>query len=268
MIINKYTIKISDIKNSLSEKKMESDQNRVVTPLFRPLSYYLSYLLIKVGFSANKTSLLSFFFGALSLILLSIPIKEAQFLAITFLYIWQLLEYCDGNIARILEKASFAGTVIDNLNASSIRTLMPIALGFNTYLSSHTIWAIEYPAEYNLVMGFVTALLLLFCSYYGMITNILIEKYSSNKKIEKDTENYTNTMNTFIKEKKSYLYLLKMYKIAKYIDSYGQVGLILIFVLVALDFHLYLLLILFLLRGILFSGSLSKLIFTSVQLSR
>lgn len=127
-------ISVSNIKTSLSKEKKEQENNKLLNKLiFRPLSYYFTFLLLKLGLSANQTTLLSFIFGVIAIILLSIPYSIAQYTGMAGLFMWQLLEFCDGNIARFKKTNSLKGAIIDDLNAQLIKLLIPISLGFYSY---------------------------------------------------------------------------------------------------------------------------------------
>jgi len=263
--MNKNSVTLKDIKSSLTTAKAAQDKDRIITVLFRPISYYLTYLLMRVGFSANKTSLLSFCAGLVSTTSLAFPNIYTKALALVCLYIWQLLEYCDGNIARVSGKTSFAGAVIDNLNPIMIKMLMPIALGINAFLSSDRPFVFKYPLEINLVIGFVASMLYLLSFYYAELSNKIFTAYEGN--IKENPIKAKEVSGSSIAKKKKCTVLLKTYRIAEYIESFGYAGLIMTFLFIILNMHLYLLLLLLVVRTIICTASFSRFLYIAVKYS-
>ncbi|UCG46733.1 MAG: hypothetical protein JSU94_14655 [Phycisphaerales bacterium] len=255
---------LRDIKNSLTEYKSAQDQDRIITLLFRPISFYLTYLLIRAGVSANKTSVLSLSAGLVSVVLLPFSSIQARIAALVCLYIWQLLEYCDGNIARSLGKSSFAGAVIDDLNPLTIKVLMPIGLGIHAFLSSARL-LFEYPPEINLVIGFAAGMLYLMARYYSELCNKIFMAYSADSEDRAARAREVSGSSIARRSKCSALY--QIYKIAEYLESFGHAGLILTFLLIALNMHLYLLILLLIIRMITFMTSLGRFTYIAVKYS-
>ncbi|MCK4357203.1 MAG: CDP-alcohol phosphatidyltransferase family protein [Candidatus Cloacimonetes bacterium] len=263
--MNRNYVTLKSIKNNLTNTKSATDKNRIITPLFRPISYYLTYLLMRVGFSPNKTSLLSFCVGFVGIILLSFPNKYTKILVIICLYIWILLEYCDGNIARVLGKASFAGSIIDNLNTNMIKVLMPIALGINAFLSFDRLFKFTYPLEINIIFGFMVSMLYLLSLYYGELNNKLKMTYCGN--ITKKNYKRDEVYGEFIEKNKIYTILSLIFKIVMYIESYGNLGLIITITFIFFNMHLYLLLLLVIIRIIMFILKLGGFMYIAIRLS-
>ena len=182
-------ISMSNIKDSLSKEKKEQENWKLLNKLiFRPLSYYFTYILLRLGLSANQTTLLSFIFGVIAIILLSIPYNIAQYTGMVGLFIWQLLEFCDGNIARFKKTNSLKGAIIDDLNAQLIKLLIPISLGFYSYYNfSDSIFRSYWYPFIGCLIAFINILIQCqtqICSFVLKQKSIIKWKYSKKNKLK------------------------------------------------------------------------------------
>jgi len=145
---------------------------------YRKISYPLSFLLYRIGFSANSISIISIALTIFAAILISNGIFFGYFL---FMFSY-LLDFCDGNIARLNQNAprSFKnkkiGLLLENLNSNVFLLFFIFSLSayINPFFSMNSVLMFTL---------FVISLKLIF--RYTLLHASVID--SSNN--EKNTEN-------------------------------------------------------------------------------
>jgi phosphatidylglycerophosphate synthase len=111
----------SNVAISLAQIKASYPaEARRVAPLWekyvlRPLSFPVTWVLLKLGFSANQVT----FFSGIAVILgMALMLMDNQLCIISgalLFNLWALLDCVDGNIARIRGTASKSGTFVDSI---------------------------------------------------------------------------------------------------------------------------------------------------------
>lgn len=128
---------IEDIRKSYSNEMKENDRLRHFWAyiFIRPLSFYVSRLFLALGFNANMVTIAGCIVLILGLIVLSIS-ETTSFLIIGAILInfWYLIDFTDGNIARVKGQSSNAGALLDWFAGHLYHALLPIAVGI--YLSN------------------------------------------------------------------------------------------------------------------------------------
>jgi len=114
------------------------------TYIYHPISYPFSFILFKLGFSANAVSI----FGILLSILGGVLISNGKLLPGLIIFLLSyILDFCDGNIARIYrdylkitnpEKQKL-GLLLENLYANVSYFFFFISLGYYFYLQTGNI---------------------------------------------------------------------------------------------------------------------------------
>ncbi len=103
-----------DVVSAYTGKKRTLDHTFVLYRwLYRPLSFPLTALFIRMGFSANQVSYLN---GLLLLIALALFVSnqtQALLLGTLFFALFFILDFVDGNIARYHQKSSYFGKLLD-----------------------------------------------------------------------------------------------------------------------------------------------------------
>lgn len=146
-----------------ASKKRGLDTEFVLYRLYRPLSFPLSALLIKLGLSANQVTLLSLvaFLTTTGLFVTGDSLNMtlgALCYALAF-----ILDFADGNIARFHNKPNYFGKLIDGL-VDSLTCVLFIAVAFgNTRAGANLM-----PAHVELAVGVTTALVVLLVQYFRM----------------------------------------------------------------------------------------------------
>ena len=81
--------------------------------LFRKISKYVSFLLIKLGFKPNSVTFLAIIFSILGGYHLSIGNNISYLIGGLLFFLFLLFDYCDGEFARVLNKYSISGHYLD-----------------------------------------------------------------------------------------------------------------------------------------------------------
>ena len=84
--------------------------------IIRKFSIYLTVVFIKLKFTANMVTMVSFFVGILASILILIDMNFV-FYSLALLWIIKILDYVDGEIARYNKTSSLSGLFLDRINS-------------------------------------------------------------------------------------------------------------------------------------------------------
>jgi len=125
---------IRDIKEAFNKSAgFEFYSTSIMVKLFRPVSFYFAWLFLRIGLSANQTTYISLVFvlvGCFSYIFVS---PFLRWIPLVLILIWALLDYVDGNIARVTRTRSQYGHFIDVLGAYFFLAFLPICMGVGLY---------------------------------------------------------------------------------------------------------------------------------------
>jgi len=92
------------MKRSISEIKKicvkEETYDSVIIRITRKITPYITWVLLRLGLSANKTTILGMFVGTTGAVLLSINRPFTLICGLFLLQLSNMLDYCDGEIAR------------------------------------------------------------------------------------------------------------------------------------------------------------------------
>jgi len=100
--------------------------------LFRPLSFYVAWLFIKLKVSPNQVTFLSWlvlFFGCINY---ATEYINYSLLSFSMVFLWALLDYVDGSMARALSVRSKFGHFIDVVGAYYLFAFLPVAIAIGT----------------------------------------------------------------------------------------------------------------------------------------
>ncbi len=129
----KYSL--AQIKGAYVQKKDWEWQFPVSYYLFRPISFYLTYLVIRITDSPSCVAWVGFFIGLLGcLSFLFIP-HLTIWLGIILLIIFAILDAVDGNIARVSKNVTYYGKFLDGILGVVIEGSFCFWLGLGLYLN-------------------------------------------------------------------------------------------------------------------------------------
>lgn len=158
---------ITALKKTITEKYPE---NIWTGKVIRPLSCYPTWIFLKLGITANQTTLINLFIGLSGCALLGLGTYGTTVLGAILLNVNYLLDRVDGNIARATGTSTKLGEMLDGFSDSFLDMVIPISIGIGLYL---------YPqfgirGDIYLLLGFVFACSRLLRSRYAAHTSTII----------------------------------------------------------------------------------------------
>jgi phosphatidylglycerophosphate synthase len=146
-----------------TSRKRGVDAEFVLYRLYRPLSFPVSALLIKLGFSANQVTALGLFVLLVSASALAAGTYGWTVVGAALFTLAFILDFADGNIARFQEKPSIFGKLVDGLVDTLACVIFVAAAAGNTRASLNLL-----PGDIEVVLGLLTAFASLFGNYYRL----------------------------------------------------------------------------------------------------
>jgi len=156
-----------------SEEKVRSEDAFLLMAL-RPIAIYPSVALANLGVSANAVTYFNCFVVAFSFLLVLFGFVLT---GIFFLYVWQLLDIIDGNIARLTGVASKLGGAVDHLTGVHVASLLPLIFAIQYFIDG------GLNSQYFLIAGSAAStiiLLLRFCDFY-IVTELNSDHVSTHR---------------------------------------------------------------------------------------
>lgn len=147
-----------DIVASRNEEKKKIDKLDIWVYYFvRPISFYVTYILMRVKVTANQATLFSTLLSFLGAALLFSTNKIVTLFGLIVLNLWIIFDCVDGNIARTTKKSSKYGEFLDGISGYVYTTLIYISIGVNIFLNS----SYDYSWLY-IIMGSFTSIATIF----------------------------------------------------------------------------------------------------------
>lgn len=97
--------------------------------VLRPLSFPLTWIFLRLGFSANQVSYLSVFISLLAAVLMWSGDRLLVILGAVLYNFWALLDCVDGNVARVRDDCSKYGEFADSIGGYSAYAFVFLAIG-------------------------------------------------------------------------------------------------------------------------------------------
>lgn len=168
------------ITHSRSETKVWIDNIDIwVRFVARPLSYLITYPLMKLNVSANVASMMSMGISLAGLASVLIFKTTGVLPAILIFNFWIIFDAVDGNIARTLNLQSDKGTYIDAISGYLYLMTLYVTLGFSVYYQTNNpIW---------IAVGFLTSLM---TTFPRLVLQKKIAMFGVNTKDSSDKLNY------------------------------------------------------------------------------
>ena len=155
-------ITINDIRSKLPEEKRRLDRdNPWLYFVMRPISFYPTWLFLKLGISANQTTYIGLIIGVIGCVFLAFGSYWAAIIGAVLINIGYLFDVVDGNVARYTNSCSKYGQYIDGMTTYIMVPLTFVAVGigvFNhpdTCLNSltHFLLGIDINGNIYLILG-------------------------------------------------------------------------------------------------------------------
>jgi phosphatidylglycerophosphate synthase len=126
-----------DIVASRSPEKRKIDMMDIwVFIVVRPLSFVLTYLLMKLKVTANQATFLSFCLSIIGSILLATQSHTQTLVGLIVMNLWIVFDCVDGNIARTTGKSSLYGEFLDGISGYAYTSLLYLALATNVVIQN------------------------------------------------------------------------------------------------------------------------------------
>lgn len=163
---NRKKITLDDIRSTYFEEKRKSDRDDPwLYFVVRPISYYPTWLFLKLGVSANKVTFIGLLIGLVGCVFLAVGSYWAAIIGAILVNIRFLFDVIDGNVARYTDSCTKYGTYIDGMTTYIMAPLMFIAIGiglFNNpdhYLNSfaHFFFGMDIDRTIYLILGVLGA---------------------------------------------------------------------------------------------------------------
>lgn len=127
-------MKLKDIKNSyFSTKQKEDRKDMWLYYVVRPISFYPTWLFLKMGISANHATCLSMLVGLVGCVCLALGNYETKIVGALFVNFWIVLDCVDGNIARFRKTSGNYGQILDAINGYIINALLFLSVGVGAF---------------------------------------------------------------------------------------------------------------------------------------
>lgn len=114
------------VRNSFAGRS--APKNRLLDIVFRPLSFPATVPFLRLGWSPNQVTLLSGGCALISFVSIAIGSWPALGIGAALYFVSVLLDYVDGNVARMQDTATFFGKFLDGTKDKLVYGLLPISL--------------------------------------------------------------------------------------------------------------------------------------------
>ena len=128
--------------------------------LFRPVSFFCTVPFASFGWSPNQVTLLRALVSLLSLSFMACGLPSAVLAGAVLYNVAFLLDYVDGNLARLRHRTTTVGEFLERTTDSLVMAVMPAAMALGLFLHPDRVlrarW-VDFPAELILIVGVATS---------------------------------------------------------------------------------------------------------------
>ncbi len=122
-------IRLRDKEHIESAEELNLKYNIWARFVLREVSYYLVWLFLKLGFSANLITGVGFLIGCAGCFFIASGNYLLMIIGALLVNLWALLDYTDGQVARCNNSSSNYGRFLDMLADEGIAALLFVSLG-------------------------------------------------------------------------------------------------------------------------------------------
>jgi len=134
VILKKRNLTLAEIHSKFSDEKRAMERGDPwLFFVGRPISFYPTWLFLRLGISANKTTLMVAISGIIGCVFLAFGSYWAIVAGAILINISFLFDVIDGNVARCTDSCSLYGAYIDKISDALVLALTPIAIGIGLY---------------------------------------------------------------------------------------------------------------------------------------
>ena len=135
------SLTLREIKNTFNKKA--GSNTFYYGSIVRPISYPLTYLVIKLGLqSPNKATMWGMLFGLISACCFILSATDERYLiggALGY-FLFNIFDVIDGNLARVFNKATYFGKFLDGFVDTIIEGAMIVGILGGAYLKYESSW--------------------------------------------------------------------------------------------------------------------------------
>ena len=96
--------------------------------VIRPVSFFVTYGVLKVRMTANQATLIGLLFGMAGVFLFFKGVQPYVAWGVVWYALARVFDFVDGNIARVTNSASYWGKFVDGIVDASVETFLPLSL--------------------------------------------------------------------------------------------------------------------------------------------
>lgn len=149
------------LKDALAIRR-EGSKETLRNKIYQPVANIFLYIFYNLGLSGNTVSWLVLLLSIVASILCIVPLKWTLITGILLFVLAQLLDFIDGDIARLNKQCSIKGEWLDAIHHILEMIFIPIGLGVYCYFYDNPF--ISGAPEQTIILllaGFITSVLLL-----------------------------------------------------------------------------------------------------------
>lgn len=160
-------VSMAEIKAKYTDEKRALDRRGLLTYfVFRKISWYPTWLLLKLGFSANEASALGLIAGLIGCLFFTFGSYTSTVIGAILVYCYVILDHVDGNIARYNDSVSETGEFVEHLCGFVVGIVAFASIGIGLFhhpdsvLNSiaNYLFNVDVASWVYLVLGGLTAL--------------------------------------------------------------------------------------------------------------
>ncbi len=153
--------------------------------IVRPISLYLTWLILQTRMSANQVTVLHMVIGLFGSVLLGFAGLKLKLIGIAILYLSYILDNVDGEVARYRKQVSISGKYLDSIAHNIVIMAMFFGFGFGAYLDTGKIELVIF----GFLAGFFSLrfdILNMYTEAAQSVESHLDQSYEYYKNIEKN----------------------------------------------------------------------------------
>jgi len=145
------------------ERKKEDKETLWVYYVTRPVSFLITPLFLRLGFSANQVSVLGMEIGALSAIFMIVGDYWLVLVGTILLELWLVLDSVDGNVARYRKTPTLLGKFLEEVDGAMMSALFFTSIGFAaSKIPGFLPKFLNFPFYIFIILGILTSFLVIF----------------------------------------------------------------------------------------------------------
>lgn len=182
-------MKLSDIKKSYHSVKKLSDRDDLwLYFVIRKISFYITWIFLKFGFSANQTTYITIIIGVVGCGFLTCNNYRIKVIGALLVNFWIIFDCVDGNIARFKKESSKYGEFIDALNGYLMNALLFLCVGIGAFnCPEFSFKFISRLFVFN-INGNILIVLGAWSSITNILSRLIFQKFMNTFRTVKSTE--------------------------------------------------------------------------------